>query len=103
MNRFDDISPLLNCKKLKHLNICYCTGFDLAPLAEMKQLERLWYAGLGPQRGAFLVEALPDTECYFPYTDPDGSTGGGWRETETYFQMRDVFAMYYQPGGTGVH
>ena len=98
-----DISPLLNCKKLEQLNMCYCFGFDISPLKEMKQLKRLWYAGLGPYRGAELIEALPDTQVYCPISDPDGSTGGGWREDEAYYEMRDVFAMYYQPGGTGVH
>ena len=99
----DDISPLVNCKKLEQLNMCYCFGFDLAPLKEMKQLKRLWYAGLGTARGAELKEALPDTLVYCPYTDPQGSTGGGWREDEAYYEMRDQFAMYYQPGGTGIH
>lgn len=98
-----DISPLLNCKKLEQLNMCYCSGFDLTPLTEMKQLKRLWYVGLGPDRGAILIESLPDTLVYCPYFDPDGSTGGGWREDEAYYEMRDVFAMYYQPGGTGVN
>ena len=98
-----DISPLLNCKKLEQLNMCYCFGFDLSPLKEMKQLKRLWFVGLGPYRGAEIAEALPDTYVYCPYNDPDGSTGGGWREDEAYYEMRDMFAMYYQPGGTGVH
>ena len=98
-----DISPLLNCKKLEQLNMCYCSGFDISPLKEMKQLKRLWYAGLGPYRGWELQEALPDTQVYCPFNDPDGSTGGGWREDEAYYEMRDVFAMYYLPGGTGVH
>lgn len=98
-----DISPLLECKKLEQLNMCYCFGFDLSPLKEMKQLKRLWYAGLGPMRGAELAAALPDTQVYAPYTDPEGSTGGGWREDEAYYEMRDIFAMYYQPGGTGIH
>ena len=98
-----DISPLLNCKKLEQLNMCYCSGFDLSPLKEMKQLKRLWYTGLGPYYGEQLAAALPDTQVYYPYNDPDGSTGGGWREDEAYYEMRDVFAMYYQPGGTGVH
>ena len=98
-----DISPLVKCKKLEQLNMCYCFGFDLSPLKEMKQLKRLWYAGLGPDRGWALIEALPDTQVYCPYYDPEGSTGGGWREDEAYYEMRDVFAMYYQPGGTGMH
>ena len=103
MNRIEDISPLLNCRKLKHLNICYTYGYDPSPLYEMTWLERLWYAGAGPQKGAALQAALPDTWVYAPYTDPEGSTGGGWREVEAYFEMRDVFGMYYQPGGTGIH
>ena len=98
-----DIRPLLNCKKLEHLNMCYCFGFDLSPLKEMKQLKRLWFTGLGPVRGQELAAALPDTQVYYPFNDPDGSTGGGWRENEAYYEMRDVFGMYYQPGGTGVH
>ena len=103
LNRFSDISPLVNCRKLKHLNICYCTGFDPSPLKEMTWLKRLWYAGYGPVRGRELVEALPDTQVYVPFTDVDGSTGGGWRTDEEYYVMRDVFGMYYQPGGTAVH
>ena len=98
-----DISPLLNCKKLEHLNMCYCFGFDLAPLQEMQQLTRLWFTGRCPMRGEELAAALPDTKVYYPFNDRDGSTGGGWREDEAYYEMRDVFAMYYQPGGTGVH
>ena len=100
-----DISPLLNCKNLRHLNMCYCFGFDPSPLKEMTWLKRLWYAGavLKEPLRSELPKDLPDTVCYFPYFDPDGSTGGGWREDEAYYEMRDVFGMYYQPGGTGVH
>ena len=105
INKIDDISPLLNCKKLKHLNMCYCWGFDAAPLLEMTWLERLWYVGTAlhePVRSQ-LAAALPNTQVYIPYADNQGSTGGGWRENEAYFAMRDVFGMYYQPGGTGIH
>ena len=104
-NRINDISPLLNCKKLKHLNMCYTYGFDPSPLREMKSLERLWYVGMmlkEPLRSQ-LPEELPNCYCYFPYDDPQGSTGGGWRENEAYYEMRDFFGMYYQPGGTGIH
>ena len=104
-NKINDISPLLNCKKLKHLNMCYTYGFDPEPLREMKSLERLWYVGMmlkEPLRSQLPGE-LPNCYCYFPYDDPQGSTGGGWRENEAYYEMRDVFGMYYQPGGTGIH
>ena len=42
-----------------------------------------------------------ETECYFPTYDPMGSTGGGWRENAAYYDMRNAFGMFYQPGGTG--
>ncbi|MBR3292996.1 MAG: hypothetical protein IKI69_01035 [Oscillospiraceae bacterium] len=105
INSFPDISPLTNCKKLKHLNICYTYGYDGSPLKEMTWLERLWCVG-GSMSGAMrqeIIEALPNTVCYMPYGDPQGSTGGGWRECEAYYDMRDMFGMYYQPGGTGIH
>ena len=27
---------------------------------------------------------------------------GGWREHDSYFEMRDLFDMHYMPGGTGM-
>ena len=105
MNRIDDISPLTNCKKLKHLNMCYCFGFDPEPIKQLTSLERLWWVGVFPSYVIknSIKDALGDTYCYMPYSDPQGSTGGGWREDPAYFEMRDVFGMYYQPGGTGIH
>lgn len=102
-NTIDDISPLLNCRKLRHLNVGYTRGYDVAPLREMTWLERLWYPGnrLGKEGCAEIAAALPDTQCYMPSSDGDGSTGGGWRTHEAYFEMRNVFGMFYQPGGTG--
>lgn len=103
-NTIDDISPLLNCKKLRHLNIGYTRGYDCAPLWEMTWLERLWYPGnrLGKEACASLAAALPDTQCFLPSWDADGSTGGGWRTAPVYYEMRNLFGMFYQPGGTGV-
>ena len=99
-----DIRPLLNCKKLKHLNIGYTRGYDPSPLWEMDWLERLWYPGnrLGTEKCASLIEALPNTYCYLPTYDYNGSTGGGWRTHEDYYAMRNLFGMFYQPGGTGI-
>ena len=102
-NTIDDLSPLLNCKALRHLNVGYTRGYDPAPLYEMTWLKRLWYPGnrLGKEACGALREALPDTECFLPSYDKDGSTGGGWRTDEAYYEMRNVFGMFYQPGGTG--
>ncbi len=102
-NTIDDLSPLLNCKALRHLNVGYTRGYDPAPLYEMTWLKRLWYPGnrLGKEACGTLREALPDTVCFLPSYDKDGSTGGGWRTDEAYYEMRNVFGMFYQPGGTG--
>ncbi len=102
-NTIDDISPLLNCKKLRHLNVGYTRGYDPSPLWEMNWLERLWYPGnrMSVAERSSLKAALPDTRCYLPGGDDDGSTGGGWRTDAAYFEMRNVFGMFYQPGGTG--
>jgi len=103
-NYINDISPLLNCKKLRHLNVGYTRGYDPAPLWEMTWLERLWYPGnrLGWDLCEDLAASLPDTLCYLPSYDEAGSTGGGWRTDEAYYEMRNIFGMFYQPGGTGV-
>ncbi len=102
-NKLEDLTPLLQCKNLKHLNIGYTKGFDYAPLKEMTWLERLWFPGhsLSREQAQEIVDALPDTQVYVPAWDADGSTGGGWREADVYFEMRNLFDMFYQPGGTG--
>ena len=102
-NTIDDISPLVNCKALRHLNVGYTRGYDPAPLGEMTWLERLWYPGnrIEKSEREAIVASLSDTKCYFPTWDEDGSTGGGWRTDEAYYEMRNAFGMFYQPGGTG--
>lgn len=104
MNKFDDLTPLLNCKNLKHLNIGYTSGFDTSVLKEFTQLERLWYPGntMSKEEIEEVKAALPNTLCHFPASDPDGSTGAGWREADIYFEMRNIFEMHYMPGGTGM-
>ncbi len=101
--KVEDISPLIGCKSLQDLNICYIyakadNAFDT--LMQMPWLERLWYCGNGLSREQ--TEALranmPDCEMYLA---PHGeSTGSTWRTHPHYYQMRDVFEMYYMPGGT---
>ena len=103
-NRIIDLTSLLNCKKLRHLNIGYCYYADWQPLEEMKWLERLWmpHVGITPEELEELRKELPDTEVYAPPADPMGSTGGGWREHQAYYDMRDSMHMDYLPGGTGM-
>lgn len=104
-NTIDDLSPLLNCTSLKHLNIGFTRGFDTSVLKQMTWLERLWYpchsGVLSDGEIKEITAALPNTQCYMPSWDSDGSTGGGWREADVYFEMRDAFDMFAMPGGTG--
>ena len=98
-----DLSPLINCTKLVDLNICYIyarADDAFSVLMQMPWLERLWYCGNGLKKEQVeaLKENMPDCEMYMA---PHGeSTGSTWRTHPHYYEMRDVFGMYYMPGGT---
>ena len=114
-----DLSPLVNCKKLKYLEIFMldlkdysplleltaledlnmgCTYADPAPIAKMTWLKNLWwfdaYAYGKPCTGAeeLLAEALPNTVQKYHI---EHSTAGGWRKLDGYFEMRDIMGMFY--------
>lgn len=114
-----DLSPLVNCKKLKYLEIFMldlkdysplleltaledlnmgCTYADPAPIAKMTWLKNLWwfdaYAYGKPCSGAeeLLAEALPNTVQKYRI---EHSTAGGWRKLDGYFEMRDIMGMFY--------
>lgn len=103
-NRIIDLTPLLSCKNLKHLNIGYCYFAEWEPLKQMPWLARLWmpHVEISDDELVMLQAALPDTLIYAPLTDAMGSTGGGWREDPSYYEMRDIMGMPYLPGGTGM-
>ena len=103
-NRIIDLSPLVSCRNLKHLNIGYCLFAEWESLKEMPWLERLWmpHVQISSQGLDELREALPDTLVYAPFNDVRGSTGGGWRNDQSYYDMRDLMEMPYYPGGTGM-
>lgn len=92
-----DFSPLLECKKLRDLNMCWTDG-DPEVIAQLTWLERFWWWGrltlppLTEEEKAMITEAMPDCEIVFKTTT---STGGGWREGELYYQMRDNLGMEY--------
>ncbi len=99
----EDLTPLINCTKLQDLNICYIYArHDKAyeALVQMPWLERLWYCGnaLTPEEVEGLKAAMPNCEMFLQ--DRAESTGGGWRDHPHYYEMRDVFEMFYMPGGT---
>ena len=88
-----DISPLLGCTALQDLNMCFVPVLEYQPLLEMTWLKNLWWGGwLMRTYEAQFREALPDTRlCH----NSASSTGGGWRELDNYFAMRDILGMWY--------
>ena len=92
-----ELSPLLECPNLQHLNICYLYVKDAEILEQMTQLERLWFIspGVSYDNLVRLEEALPHTELVVGISG--NSTGGGWRQHDAYFEMRDAFGAYYIP------
>ena len=93
-----DISPLLNCTALEDLNICYITTPRdnlYETLRQMTWLKRLWCSGTRMTRAQVesLREELPDCEIWC--RTGDESTGSTWRYSESYYEMRDAFHMYY--------
>ena len=67
---------------------------------QMPWLQRLWYCGNGltDEQIEQLQANMPACEMYMEKHGE--ATGGTWREHPHYFEMRDVFEMYYMPGGT---
>lgn len=98
-----DISPLLECKNLEDLNISYTSlSRDHAweVLSQMTWLDRLWYCSpaLSTDQVRQLQELMPECDMFMKRgAEPTGNT---WRYHEHYYAMRDLFGMYYMPGGT---
>ena len=90
-----EISPLLECPNLRHLNISYLYLNDVEALEQMTQLERLWFISPSVNQDICqrLEETLSDTELVVGVSG--NSTGGGWRQHDAYFEMRDAFGAYY--------
>ena len=96
MSKIKDYSPLLECKNLVDLNVCYTKPTDPLIFCQMTQLEALWFRGNNKDSVYNqLKKALPNTNIAFDYGT---ATDGGWRELENYFKMRDLLGMPYQPG-----
>lgn len=93
LSKVKDYSPLLTCKALEDLNLCYTYG-SWEPIAEMTWLKRLWWSGSWAAR-TNLADKLPDT--YAEYLSLS-STGRGWREGQHYYDMRDFIGMEYMTG-----
>jgi hypothetical protein len=93
MSKVKDYTPLLGCTALEDLNISYTQG-DPTVIGQMTWLKRLWWTGGGITNEQLdaLLAALPDTLVKRPSVS---STGGGWRQGDHYYAMRDLLGMPY--------
>ena len=89
-----DVNLLMNMTKLEDLNIGWTDLENPELLMEMTWLKRLWATMNGMNTAQYyqLVEALPDT---YVYVDSKHPTEGGWRQSQRYYEMRDLLGMFY--------
>lgn len=89
----DDISPLIDCTALEDVSVAD-THVDLKPFAQMPWLKNLWVNNCGAtaEERKLLTESLPNTHIEF---DHGFTTGGGWRQLQNYFDMRDLMGLPY--------
>jgi hypothetical protein len=93
MTNIKDFSPLIACKKLQDLNVCFTKPSDPLVFGQMSQLQSLWFRGnYNNDIYKALKKALPTTNIAF---DPGTATEGGWRKLQNYFDMRDLLGMPY--------
>ncbi len=88
-----DISPLIGCTALEDVSVAD-THVDLAPFAQMPWLKNLWANNCGAtkEERELLTKSLPNTHIEF---DHGFTTGGGWRELQNYYDMRDLMGLPY--------
>jgi hypothetical protein len=93
LTKVTDFSPLLECKNLVDLNICYTKPEDPLIFGQMTQLKNLWFRNMYDwQVRSQLRQMLPNTTMVF---DGGSSTGGGWRKLDNYYAQRDILGMPY--------
>ena len=89
-----EYEPLVECTALEDLNLGLTYG-DPEIIAQMTWLKNLWWKGRGYNAQVLLQEKLPDTKLVF---NSSITVGGGWRELQNYYDMRDLLGMPYMKG-----
>ena len=95
-----DYTPLLSLENLECLNLCYTNG-DLETVAQLTWVDYIRWINTEPKKLTmtqqnYLAECLPDTLLELGYSQ--SSTGGQWRKTQQYYDMRDILGMWYMTG-----
>lgn len=88
-----DYTPLQGCTALKDLNVSG-TYADIEPLLKLTWLETLFAnrCNLTEAESRLLEESLPNTKV----VSREGMyTGGGWRQVQGYYDMRDIMGLPY--------
>lgn len=88
-----DYTPLLGCTALEDLNVSK-TWADVEPLLKMTWLKHLWITQRSVETQMKLRETFEGTETEL-YLNGEFTVGGGWRELENYYAMRDALGMEY--------
>lgn len=90
-NHLKDISPLIGCTALEDVSVAN-TYVDLEPFAQMPWLKNLWCNNchITKEVRQLLTESLPNTHIEF---DHGFTTGGGWRELQNYYDMRELMGL----------
>lgn len=91
LNDIQDLSPLEGLVNIEHLNLCHNKNLgEIDPILHYTNLKRLWisYCNLTKEEIARIRETYPDAQLEF---DVYESVEAGWRSTEVYTRMRDVF------------
>lgn len=105
------VDAIVNCKKLKYLELDWSCIRDVSPLVELTALEDLnlgmtwpditpilqmtWLKNLYIIKGntrANFAEALPNTRVV---ATGEYTVSNGWRNLPNYYAMRDILGMYY--------
>lgn len=93
-----DLSPLVECTALEDLNLGWSYP-DPEPISHMPWLKHIWWCSAKATSGlpcstadVLFAETLPNTITFFDGAHP---VDGGWRELQTYYDMRDLMVMYY--------
>lgn len=100
MTRVRDYTPILTLKNLEVLNLSYTQG-DPDVVAQMTWVDYIRWVNYEDKSISFarkdqLRQELPNTLLELEIGT--SSTGGMWRKTQHYFDMRDMVGMYYMTG-----
>lgn len=95
-----DYTPLLKLTNLQDLNLCYTRG-QVDVIAQLTWVDYIrWITTdekkLWQSERELLEESLPNT--VLELGTQQSSTGGQWRETQNYYDMRDILGMHYMTG-----